>query len=53
MTDHEAPDRTIHVKDEADIDHGTDDHDAVREGTEEADRDDPSIGGSSDGDTAS
>jgi hypothetical protein len=51
MTEHESLDRTIHVKD-PNLDHGAAEHDAVHEGTDEADAQDPSVGGSSDGDTS-
>ena len=51
MSDHESPDRTIHVKDADRQDHAPAE-DTVREATEEADAEDPTLGGSSDADTA-
>jgi hypothetical protein len=53
MSDHESPDRTVHVKDQdQDQLNEPPTPDAPREGAEEADAEDPSLGGSSDGDTS-
>jgi hypothetical protein len=54
MSENEIPDRTIHVKDPADEaeEAATSRPDPAHEAGEDADAQDPSLGGSSDGDTS-
>jgi hypothetical protein len=52
MSDHESPDRTVHVKDADDEVHEAPGPDPSRDDSEDADADDPSLGGTSDGDTS-